>query len=145
MSYELLSFVSPQITGNSTICVTTFSCLHQRKHHTGPLWRNPPYTSGFPSQRACKAGKCFHVMESSCLFVACLDNQLTLVNHQLKVNVIDMALMQYVLDFIFRLIHDYCQTSNIRGTFEYNKIVDHSDVVGPLPLGAAPTTSSFST
>ena len=26
-----------------------------------------------------------------------------------------------------------------------NKIVDHSDVVGALPVGAAPTTSSFST
>ena len=26
-----------------------------------------------------------------------------------------------------------------------NKIVDHSDVVGASPVGAAPTTSSFST
>ena len=26
-----------------------------------------------------------------------------------------------------------------------NKIVDHSDVVGASPFGAAPTTSSFST
>ena len=28
---------------------------------------------------------------------------------------------------------------------EGNKIVDHSDVVGATPVGAAPTTSSFST
>ena len=30
-------------------------------------------------------------------------------------------------------------------TLEGNKIVDHSDVVGASPVGAAPTTSSFST
>ena len=39
----------------------------------------------------------------------------------------------------------YCQVSNIRRTLEGNKIVDHSDVVGASPVGAAPTTSSFST
>ena len=30
-------------------------------------------------------------------------------------------------------------------TSEDNKIVDHSDVVGASPVGAAPTTSSLST
>ena len=39
----------------------------------------------------------------------------------------------------------YRQVSNIRRTFVGNKIVDHSDVVGASPVGAAPTTSSFST
>ena len=39
----------------------------------------------------------------------------------------------------------YRQVSNIRATLVGNKIVDHSDVVGALPVGAAPTTSSFST
>ena len=39
----------------------------------------------------------------------------------------------------------YRQVSNIRRTFVSNKIVDHSDVVGASPVGAAPTTSSFST
>ena len=34
---------------------------------------------------------------------------------------------------------------NIRRTLVGNKIVDHSDVVGASPVGAAPTTSSFST
>ena len=34
---------------------------------------------------------------------------------------------------------------NIRRTSVGNKIVDHSDVVGAPPVGAAPTTSSFST
>ena len=39
----------------------------------------------------------------------------------------------------------YCKNSNIRGTLAGNNIVDHSYVVGALPVGAAPTTSSFST
>ena len=46
---------------------------------------------------------------------------------------------------IFRWFHEiYCQISNISRTLG-NKIVDHSDVVGASPVGAAPTTSSFST
>ena len=39
----------------------------------------------------------------------------------------------------------YRQVSNIRRTLLGNKIVDHSDAVSASPLGAAPTTSSFST
>ena len=42
-------------------------------------------------------------------------------------------------------MNNYRQVSNIRGTLVGNKIVDHSDVVGASPVGAAPTTSSFST
>ena len=38
----------------------------------------------------------------------------------------------------------YSQTSNISHTLVWNKIGDHSDVVEALPVGAAPTTSSFS-
>ena len=41
--------------------------------------------------------------------------------------------------------HYYLKVSNIRRTLVGNKIVDHSDVVGASPVGAAPTTSSFST
>ena len=37
------------------------------------------------------------------------------------------------------------QISNIRRTLVGNKIADNSDVVGASPVGAAPTTSSFST
>ena len=40
---------------------------------------------------------------------------------------------------------DYRKTSNISRTLVGNKIVDNSDVVGASPVGAAPTTSSFST
>ena len=39
----------------------------------------------------------------------------------------------------------YRQTSNISRTLIGTIIVDHSDVVGASPIGAAPTTSSFST
>ena len=39
----------------------------------------------------------------------------------------------------------YRQTYNIILTLVGNKIVDHSDGVGASPVGAAPTTSSFST
>ena len=43
------------------------------------------------------------------------------------------------------LFHDYRKVSNISRTLAGNNIVDHSDVVGASPVGAAPTTSSFST
>ena len=43
------------------------------------------------------------------------------------------------------LSEKYRKVSNIRRTLVANKIVDHSDVVGASPVGAAPTTSSFST
>ena len=39
----------------------------------------------------------------------------------------------------------YRKTSSISRTSVGNKMVDHSDVVGASPVGAAPTTSSFST
>ena len=39
----------------------------------------------------------------------------------------------------------YRKTCNISRTLVGNKIVDNSDVVGASPVGAAPTTSSFST
>ena len=42
-------------------------------------------------------------------------------------------------------VGNYRQSSNIRRTLTGNRIVDHSDVVGASPDGAAPTTSSFST
>ena len=39
----------------------------------------------------------------------------------------------------------YRKTSNTSRTLVGNKIVDNSDVVGASPVGATPTTSSFST
>ena len=40
---------------------------------------------------------------------------------------------------------NYRKVFNIRRTLIDNEIIDHSDVVGASPVGAAPTTSSFST
>ena len=40
---------------------------------------------------------------------------------------------------------EYRQVSNIIRTLVGNYIVDHSDVAGASPVGATPTTSSFST
>ena len=41
--------------------------------------------------------------------------------------------------------YKYRKISNTRRTLVGNKIVDHSDVVGASPVGAAPTRYSFST
>ena len=48
-------------------------------------------------------------------------------------------------DSVISVNRIYRQTSDIRGTLVGSDIVDHSDVVGASPVGAAPTTSSFST
>ena len=40
-------------------------------------------------------------------------------------------------------IFNYCKVSNIRRTVVGNKIVDHPDVVGASPVGAAPTKFSL--
>ena len=44
-----------------------------------------------------------------------------------------------------RYINTYREVSDISRTLVGNIIFDHSDVVGASPVGAAPTTSSFST
>ena len=41
--------------------------------------------------------------------------------------------------------HKNRRTYNITRALMGNEFVDHSDVVGASPVGAAPTTSSFST
>ena len=41
------------------------------------------------------------------------------------------------------LLHEHRQTSNINRTLVGNEITDQSDVAGALPVGAAPTKSSF--
>ena len=54
-------------------------------------------------------------------------------------------LLLFGYTFIFINVYVYRKTSNMRRTLVGNKIVNHSDVVGASPVGAAPTTSSFST
>ena len=50
----------------------------------------------------------------------------------------------YTHRFVLLCLTIYRKISNISRTLTGNKIVDHSDVVGASPVGAAPTTSSFS-
>ena len=45
----------------------------------------------------------------------------------------------------YRQVSLYRQTCNIRRTLIGDYILDHSDLVGASPVGAAPCTSSFST
>ena len=59
---------------------------------------------------------------------------------QLKTNIENSLPIPVAISFI-----NYRKTSNIRRTSLGNKIVDNSDVAGASPVGAAPTTSSFST
>ena len=47
--------------------------------------------------------------------------------------------------FLLNLVYIFRKVSNMRFTLVGNKIVDHSDVLGASLVGAAPTTSSFST
>ena len=47
------------------------------------------------------------------------------------------------IELSFKFI--YCQAFNISHTWIANNLVDHSDVVGAPPVGAAPTTSSYLT
>ena len=54
-----------------------------------------------------------------------------------------LRVLTLTLDIMNWLEVKYCKTSNIRRTLVGNNIVDHSDVVGASPVGAAPTTSSF--
>ena len=53
--------------------------------------------------------------------------------------------MQNAFPVVSHIFQGNRQVSNIRRTLVGNYIVDHSDVVGASPVGAAPTTSSFST
>ena len=69
-----------------------------------------------------------------------IDNNLALVKIVAWLHIGDKPVSEPMLTrFTYR------QVSNIRRTLVGNWIVDHSDVVGASPVGAAPTTSSFST
>ena len=58
---------------------------------------------------------------------------------------LNLPIVLQLSDYTRDLLHIYRKTSNIRRTLVGNKIVDHSDIVGASPVGAAPTTSSIST
>ena len=127
---------------------------------------NPPVTGGFPSQRPVtrsfdvffdmrmnkrlsKQSRCrwFETPPSS-LWCHCNIDEITSVWNVISVlrhssAIYDVTTMhlhiQYGIHFVYR------KTSNINRTLVGNKIVDNSDVVGASPVGAAPTTSLFST
>ena len=54
-------------------------------------------------------------------------------------------MQQWYALYVFLYYYHYHKTSNISRTLVGNNIVDNPDVVGASPVGAAPTTSSFST
>ena len=58
---------------------------------------------------------------------------------QMNVNFLSSMMNHYGISDIYR------KTSNISCTLVWNKIVDHSDVVGASPVGTALTTSSYLT
>ena len=66
-----------------------------------------------------------------------------LKNHRLKWQQIWLA--RHQIKFSQSFDSEYRQTSNIRRILVGNKIVDHLDIVEASSVGAAPTTSSFST
>ena len=68
-----------------------------------------------------------------------------LIKFDMKVFVILALFISLSLAHVAVIIKENRKTSNISRTIAGNKIVDHSDVVGASPVGAAPTTSSFST
>ena len=70
--------------------------------------------------------------------------------HSVKVALCYKTNYHYVTTNIMLLLTlcyktNFRKTSNISRTVVGNKIVDNSDVVEASPVGAAPTTSSFST
>ena len=67
------------------------------------------------------------------------DEDISIQCHDIIFIVWDVSFIGITKDCMYR------QVSNIRRTLVGNKIVDHSDVVGASPVGAAPTTSSIST
>ena len=115
-----------------------------------------PVTGGFPSQRAnnteffsiwWRHHKCHRtpLMISS---GTCNGLMLVPLPELMLTQIYGVTRPQWVKPFhawygIFQ--KNYRKVSNIRCTFVGNEIVDHSDVVGASPVGAAPTTSLFST
>ena len=65
--------------------------------------------------------------------------------HGCVLHVVATVSMELITQLCYVFYIEYRQVSNIRRTLKGNKSVYHSDVVGASPVGAAPTTFSFST
>ena len=81
-------------------------------------------------------------MSSQAMKYFCIHVCQALLSHK---NVCTVFSFGYSIVFSVFMYFIYRQVSNIRRTLVGNKIVDHSDAGGASPVGAAPTTSSFST
>ena len=156
--------MASQINGVFIVWSTVCSSADQTKYQSSALQvlceGNPQVTGAFPSQRAsnvkngsiwwrhlCKNGHKEMCLVSRPGKQRGYDSQWPIVPWKLT-----FCLAHQTLNFRGGLAnsHDiisnrYRKTSNISRTLVGNKIVDHSDVVGTSPVGAAPTTSSFST
>ena len=87
--------------------------------------------------------QCLKLSQKSCRS-SCLESQI--INIKLKKNQQKVLVLVNFLHIFFKQCQVYYRKiSIIKHTFVGNLIVDHSDVVGASPVGAAPTTSSFST
>ena len=80
------------------------------------------------------------------LKISILDTSLQITNLRLQLHLPGAnEVTHWPLRDVVVILNEYRQVSNISRTLVGDKIVDHSDVVGASPVGAAPTTSSFST
>ena len=73
-------------------------------------------------------------------------NQISNHGHdRMSHHILHKAITSTIVNNVSHFLECYHKTSNIRCILGGNKNVDHSDVVGVSPVGAAPTTSSLST
>ena len=119
--------------------VPKFVCANIKENikdrDSDPLFRNPSKIGGFPWQRACNAEKFLY-------------NDVTIkhiysVPRNMQTVFVYFALFRFCYHF-FKKTHAL-NHQTISRTLVENKIVHHPDVFGVLPVGAAPSASSFST
>ena len=121
------------VVSNHQPCDCLLNCLFRRRSKKTSKLRvigicatNSPEAGGFPAQMASNAENVSIWWRHHDVYV---DKRLY-----------PILLLPSNLWYIYIYIYIY-----IRRTLVGSNIVDHSDVVGALPVGTAPTTSSFST
>ena len=78
-----------------------------------------------------------------CNFDKCVDG--TFQQSECSNKLFSVCAYSIVVYLVCKKYVSYRQVSNIRRILVGNEIVNHSDVVGASPVGAAPTTSPFAT
>ena len=129
------------------VCVISDLLCLMSKNPSCPLlvpWRKS-VTDGFPSRESIARSSfipcSLHALLIFGFFLVFATKTSLMHDWPLRICILQLALKLWNR----RLRSIYRQVSNIRRTLAGYKIVDHSDVVGVSPVGAAPTTSSFST